>query len=161
MNILKEMIKDKIGIILLIIFAIIGYLYIRSIFLGLLIEFLYIQILTYIFVILFSLNFSLIIYMIIRYRNFYKGNLLSFISALFGFAGLQGCLVACTTGSFTIILATIAPALSLNIFELGVILLIISDILFVINLYFLMRTKINKKDVLKVKVKKIEKCEEC
>ncbi|BFI73078.1 hypothetical protein YN1_0650 [Nanoarchaeota archaeon] len=153
MNILKEMIKSKIGIILLIIFAIIGYLYIKSILLGLLIEFLYIQILTYIFVILFSLNFSLIFYIIIKYRKFYKNNLLSFISALFGFAGLQGCLVACSTGSFAIILATVAPIFSLDIFEMGVILLIVSDILFAINLYFLLRMKIGGKKIYKLKLK--------
>ena len=159
MNILKEMIKDKIGIISLIIFAIIGYLYIKSILLGLLIEFFYVQILTYIFVILFSLNFSLVTFIIIKYRKFYKGSLLSFISTIFGFAGLQGCLVGCSTGSFAIILATVAPLFSLNIFELGVILLIISDILLAVSLYFLSGMKINKKDVLKVKIKK--ECENC
>ncbi|MGC9133166.1 MAG: hypothetical protein ACP5GJ_02085 [Nanopusillaceae archaeon] len=151
MNLIKEMIKNKYGIISLIVFAIIGYLYIRSIYLGLILEFLYVEIFAILFVILFSLNFSLITFIIINYKKFHKGSLVSFISALFGFVGLQGCLVGCGTGSFAILLATIAPLFKLNMFELGVILLIISDILFILNLYFLLGFN-KKKNVTKLKI---------
>ncbi|WP_231434345.1 hypothetical protein [Candidatus Nanopusillus massiliensis] len=68
--------------------------------------------------------------MIINYRKFYAGNILSFISAIFGFAGFQACLVGCSTGSFAILVASLAPIFRLNIFEFGEILLIVSDILF-------------------------------
>ena len=153
-NIFKDMIKSKVGIILIIIFFIIGCFYIKSIFLGLLLASIYIKILACLYVILFSLNFALISFMIINYRKFYTGNILSFISAIFGFAGFQACLVGCSTGSFAILVATLAPIFGLNIFEFGEILLIVSDILFIVNLIFLLG--LNKgRDIKKLKIKNI------
>jgi hypothetical protein len=159
-NIFKDMIKSKIGIVLIIIFFIIGYFYIKSIYLGLLLASIYIKILACLYVILFSLNFALISFMIINYRKFYAGNILSFISAIFGFAGFQACLVGCSTGSFAIIVATIAPLFRLNIFEFGEILLIVSDILFIVNLIFLLGLN-KKKDVKKLKIPKNNKEDSC
>ena len=152
-NLFKDMIKSKIGIILIIIFFIIGYFYIKSIFLGLSLYPIYIKILACSYVILFSLNFALISFMIINYRKFYTGNILSFISAIFGFAGFQACLVGCSTGSFAVLVATLAPIFRLNIFEFGEILLIVSDILFIVNLIFLLGLN-KRKDVKKLKVPK-------
>ena len=57
-NLFKDMIKSKVGIILIIIFFIIGYFYIKSIFLGLSLYPIYIKILACSYVILFSLNFA-------------------------------------------------------------------------------------------------------
>ncbi len=145
------MIKSKVGIISIIIFFVIGYFYIKSIFLGLLLASIHIKILAYLYVILFSLNFALISFMIINYRRFYSGNILSFISAIFGFAGFQACLVGCSTGSFAILVGTLAPMFGLNIYKFGEFLLIISDILFIINLIFLLG--LNKgKDIKKLKI---------
>jgi uncharacterized protein YacL len=150
-NLLKDMIKSKVGIISIIIFFVIGYFYIKSIFLGLLLASIHIKILAYLYVILFSLNFALISFMIINYRRFYSGNILSFISAIFGFAGFQACLVGCSTGSFAILVGTLAPMFGLNIYKFGEFLLIISDILFIINLIFLLG--LNKgKDIKKLKI---------
>jgi len=152
-NLLKDMIKSKVGIFLLIIFFVIGYFYIKSIFLGLLLAPIYIKILVYLYIVLFSLNFALISFIIINYRKFYKGSIVSFIPAIFGFAGLQACLVGCSTGSFAILVGTIAPMFGLNIDKFGEILLIISDILFIINLIFLLG--LNKgKDIKKLKIPK-------
>ncbi|MFP3132064.1 MAG: hypothetical protein RXQ77_01860 [Candidatus Nanopusillus sp.] len=163
-NLFKDMIKSKVGIILIIIFFIIGYFYIKSIFLGLSLYPIYIKILACSYVILFSLNFALISFMIINYRKFYTGNILSFISAIFGFAGFQACLVGCSTGSFAVLVATLAPIFRLNIFEFGEILLILSDILFIVNLIFLLGLN-KRKDVKKLKVSKNNKqdlnCREC
>jgi hypothetical protein len=163
-NLFKDMIKSKVGIILIIIFFIIGYFYIKSIFLGLSLYPIYIKILACSYVILFSLNFALISFMIINYRKFYTGNILSFISAIFGFAGFQACLVGCSTGSFAVLVATLAPIFRLNIFEFGEILLIVSDILFIVNLIFLLGLN-KRKDVKKLKVSKNNKedlnCREC
>jgi len=150
-NLLKDMIKSKVGMILLIIFFVIGYFYIKSMFLGLLLAPVHIKILAYLYIVLFSLNFALISFMIINYRKFYSGNILSFISAIFGFAGFQACLVGCSTGSFAILVGTIAPMLGLNIEKFGELLLIVSDILFIINLIFLLG--LNKgRDIKKLKI---------
>ena len=163
-NIFKDMIKSKIGIILIIIFFIIGYFYIKSIFLGLSLYPIYIKILVYLYVILFSLNFALISFMIINYRKFYTGNILSFISAIFGFAGLSGCLAGCSTGSFAVLVATLAPIFRLDIFEFGELLLIVSDILFIVNLIFLLGLN-KRKDIKKLKISKNNEedlnCREC
>ena len=159
-NIFKDMIKSKIGIILIIIFFIIGYFYIKSIFLGLSLYPIYIKILACSYVILFSLNFALISFMIINYRKFYTGNILSFISAIFGFAGFQACLVGCSTGSFAVLVATLAPIFRLNIFEFGELLLIVSDILFIVNLIFLLGLN-KRKDIKKLKVSKNNKEDSC
>ncbi|MFP3317216.1 MAG: hypothetical protein RXN79_02305 [Candidatus Nanopusillus sp.] len=159
-NLFKDMIKSKIGIILIIIFFIIGYFYIKSIFLGLSLYPIYIKILACSYVILFSLNFALISFMIINYRKFYTGNILSFISAIFGFAGFQACLVGCSMGSFAVLVATLAPIFRLNIFEFGEILLIVSDILFIVNLIFLLGLN-KRKDVKKLKVSKNNKEDSC
>ncbi|EOD42399.1 putative membrane protein [Candidatus Nanobsidianus stetteri] len=154
------MIKSKIGIILIIIFFIIGYFYIKSIFLGLLLASIYVKIFSCLYIILFSLNFALISFMIINYRKFYKGNILSFISAIFGFAGFQACLVGCGTGSFAILVATLAPIFGLNIFEFGEILLVVSDILFIVNLIFLLGLN-KRKDIKKLKISKNNKEDSC
>jgi len=159
-NIFKDMIKSKIGIILIIIFFIIGYFYIKSIFLGLLLASIYVKIFSCLYIILFSLNFALISFMIINYRKFYKGNILSFISAIFGFAGFQACLVGCGTGSFAILVATLAPIFGLNIFEFGEILLVVSDILFIVNLIFLLGLN-KRKDIKKLKISKNNKEDSC
>jgi uncharacterized protein YacL len=152
-SLFKDMIKSKVGIILFIIFFVIGYFYIKSIFFGLLLAPVHIKILAYLYIVLFSLNFALISFMIINYRKFYKGSITSFISAIFGFAGLQACLVGCGTGSFAIIVGTLAPIFGLNIHKFGEILLIISNILFIVNLIFLLG--LNKgKDIKKLKIPK-------
>jgi len=150
-NLLKDMIKSKVGIVLLIIFFVIGYFYIKSMFLGLLLAPVHIKILAYLYIVLFSLNFALISFMIINYRKFYSGNIISFISAIFGFAGFQACLVGCSTSSFAILVGTLASIFGLNIYKFGEILLIISDILFIINLIFLLG--LNKgRDIKKLKI---------
>jgi hypothetical protein len=159
-NVFKDMIKSKIGIILIVIFFIIGYFYIKSIFLGLLLASIYIKIFACLYIILFSLNFALISFMIINYKKFYAGNILSFISAIFGFAGFQACLVGCSTGSFAILVATLAPIFGLNIFEFGEILLIVSDILFIINLIFLLGLN-KRRDIKKLKIPKNSKEDSC
>jgi uncharacterized protein YacL len=152
-NLLRDMIKSKVGIILIIIYSVIGYFYIKSIFLGLLLAPVHIKILAYLYIVLFSLNFALISFMIINYRKFYKGSIISFIPAIFGFAGFQACLVGCSTGSFAILVGTLAPMFGLNIHKFGELLLIISNILFIANLIFLLG--LNKgKDIKKLKIPK-------
>jgi hypothetical protein len=152
-NLLRDMIKSKVGIILIIIYSVIGYFYIKSIFLGLLLAPVHIKILAYLYIVLFSLNFALISFMIINYKKFYKGSIISFIPAIFGFAGFQACLVGCSTGSFAILVGTLAPMFGLNIHKFGELLLIISNILFIVNLIFLLG--LNKgKDIKKLKIPK-------
>mgnify|MGYP005618714871 CR=1 FL=1 len=152
-SLFKDMIKSKVGMVLLIIFFLIGYFYIKSIFLGLLLAPAHIKILAYLYIVLFSLNFALISFMIINYRKFYPGNILAFISAIFGFAGFQACLVGCSTGSFAILVGTLAPIFGLNIYKFGELLLIVSDILFIISLIFLLGLN-KRKDIKKLKIPK-------
>ncbi|MGC9079372.1 MAG: hypothetical protein ACP5G1_01390 [Nanopusillaceae archaeon] len=157
MNILREMITDKVGIVLLIIFSIIGYYYYKSNIIYLLIYPSYYLIIFYIFIILFVLNFSLLAYIIIKAKRFWKGSLLSFISSILGFGALQACLVSCSFSIFSVYLTILSSILGITVTTLGLYLLIISDILFLVNLYVLIKkNNFTKSKEITFKVKRID-----